>query len=56
MFCSLSRLVDEKFNAAIEKSLDSLEPELRKTFCTVFRCFPHAIFVPQQVKSKYKIL
>ncbi|XP_004536855.1 uncharacterized protein LOC101448318 isoform X3 [Ceratitis capitata] len=44
-----TKLVDEKFNAAIEKSLDSLEPELRKTFCTVFRCFPHAIFVPQQL-------
>ncbi|XP_017473401.1 PREDICTED: uncharacterized protein LOC108364161 isoform X3 [Rhagoletis zephyria] len=44
-----SDLVDEKFNAAIEKSLESLEPDLRKAFSEVFRCFPHAIFVPKRV-------
>ncbi|XP_067627761.1 uncharacterized protein Dark isoform X2 [Eurosta solidaginis] len=44
-----SDLVDEKFNAAIEKSLESLDTELRKTFLKVFKCFPHAIFVPKEV-------
>ncbi|XP_053966819.1 uncharacterized protein LOC128868581 isoform X1 [Anastrepha ludens] len=44
-----SDLVDEKFSAAIEKSLDSLEPELRRAFLKIFKCFPHAIFVPKRV-------
>uniref|UniRef100_A0A0K8W1M1 Apoptotic protease-activating factor 1 n=1 Tax=Bactrocera latifrons TaxID=174628 RepID=A0A0K8W1M1_BACLA len=44
-----SKFFDDKFNAAIEKSLDSLEPELRKTFMKTFSCFPHAIYVPQRL-------
>nr|XP_036231056.1 uncharacterized protein LOC106614434 [Bactrocera oleae]XP_036231057.1 uncharacterized protein LOC106614434 [Bactrocera oleae]XP_036231058.1 uncharacterized protein LOC106614434 [Bactrocera oleae]XP_036231059.1 uncharacterized protein LOC106614434 [Bactrocera oleae]XP_036231060.1 uncharacterized protein LOC106614434 [Bactrocera oleae]XP_036231061.1 uncharacterized protein LOC106614434 [Bactrocera oleae] len=44
-----STFVDDKFNAAIEKSLDSLEPELRRTFTKTFSCFPHAIYVPQKL-------
>ncbi|XP_054088757.1 uncharacterized protein LOC105216922 isoform X1 [Zeugodacus cucurbitae] len=44
-----SKFVDHKFKAAIEKSLDSLQPELRKTFTKTFSCFPHAIYVPQKL-------
>ncbi|XP_054089999.1 uncharacterized protein LOC105216935 [Zeugodacus cucurbitae] len=40
---------DGKFNAAIEKSLDSLQPELRKTFINTFTYFPHVMYVPQKL-------